>query len=171
MKARILALLGALTLAIGLGTGTGEAAHAQSSLAFCTSFYYCLNAWNGGPYVNVYTPGVQNDLFGQVTDSDGYSALSFVGDDYKDPYDYTCVSDYGNSPTDARAGLTGNCVQGQVAWGANFTTQTCNAGSLGQGMAYKNVHWGGYLGPASESNGAAFYLNTPTPYCFVYVSG
>src|SRR5271168_1280463 len=125
MKARILVLLGALTLAIGLATGSGEAAHAQTSLALCYFTDYCLNAWNGGPEVNVYGPAVQNDLFSQVTDSDGDTAFSFVGDDYNDPYDYDCISDYGNSSTDARAGLDGNCVEGQVAWGANFTWQSC----------------------------------------------
>ncbi len=162
MKARILVILGSLALAIGFGIGSGEAAHAQGTEVCYNAS--CLNAWNGGPDVNVYTSGVQNDQFGVITDAAGYTGIIFTGGG---AHNDQCVSDLGNSSTTARAGLDGNCEQsGGIAWGANFTEQGCTLPGGGSGLAFKNVHWNGYLAPASQTDGAAFYLNNSTPHCF-----
>lgn len=36
---------------------------------------FCLNAWNGGPYVNEYTPGVVNNNFDVVPQGNGIVGL------------------------------------------------------------------------------------------------
>jgi len=168
MKARILAIFGALALAlaIGFGVGGGEAAHAQGEEQVCDGSNYCLNAWNNGPDVNAYTGGVLNDEFYVYNPGTGYVNIQFAGADGGN-YVSDCVGDLGNSSTDARAGLYSNCTgsDAQVAWGANFTEHSCTvAGESGE--AFKNVHWGGWLAPASESDGAAFYLNSGNEDCF-----
>lgn len=133
------------------GTGTQN--------QYCTNGY-CLNAWNGGPYVNAYTSGVANNNFLAFYNSyTGYYNIEYTGNG---PYSDECVSDYGNSSGDARAGLTGYCQADQIAWGANFQRYSCGDGEY----AFKNVHWGGWLGPQSSSDGAGFYLNKPTQWCF-----
>lgn len=162
MKARILVILGALSLAIGLGIGSGEAAHAASAAhQYCVSGAYCLNAWNGGPAVNVYSTGVQNnDFYAFYNSGTGYYNIAFIGGG---TYDGDCVSDYGNSSSDARAGLDGNCQLGSIAWGANFMEDdNCGAGAVG----FQNVHWGGWLAPAGNADGDAFYLNNGSEHCF-----
>jgi hypothetical protein len=121
---------------------------------------YCLNGWNGGPYVNAYTSGVANNDFVAFYNSDtGYENIEYTGNG---TYSDECVSDYGNSSGDARAGLDGYCEANEIAWGANFQLYNCGDGAA----AFKNVHWGGWLAPASLSDGAGFYLNDPTEHCF-----
>jgi hypothetical protein len=127
---------------------------------YCTTGTYCLNAWSGGPYVNAYQVGAANNDFIAFPNPDtGYENIEFTG---SSSYSDECVSDYGNSSTDARVGLTGYCESDSIAWGANFELDSCGDG----GSAFYNVHWGGWLGPASLSSGAGFYLNKPSEYCF-----
>jgi hypothetical protein len=72
-----------------------------------------LNAWNGGPYVNAYTSGVANNDFLAFYNSDtGYENIEYTGNG---AYSDECVSDYGNSSGDARAGLTGYCAADSIA--------------------------------------------------------
>jgi hypothetical protein len=120
----------------------------------------CLNAWNGGPAVNTFTQNVANNDFRVVNTADNMTGLQFQGSTGDFSF---CIGDYGNSSTNARAGLFSNCAQsGHVAWGANLQAFTCPGG-----VEFKDVHWNGWLGPATTSgNGVAFYLNKPTPYCF-----
>jgi hypothetical protein len=103
MKARIFAILGALTLAMGFGIGSGQAAYAASpQYQYCVSSY-CLNAWNEGPYVNAYAINhVNNDFYAFKNPSSGYENIEYTG---PGPHQLQCVSDYGNSSSDARAGL------------------------------------------------------------------
>src|ERR1700730_12329648 len=117
MKARIVAIFGALILAISFGIGSGEAAHAASNQNQYCYDNYCLNAWNTGPEVNAYTSGSVNNDFIAFANSDGYETIEFTGGGY---YNDQCVSDYGNNSGDARAGLNEYCASGQIAWGANF---------------------------------------------------
>ena len=103
MKARILAILGAFTLAIGFGIGSGQAAYAVGPVAqYCDYGGYCMNAWNEGPYVNAYHTNVVNNDFSAFANPDGYETIEYLG---PGPYQHQCISDYGNSSTDARAGL------------------------------------------------------------------
>jgi hypothetical protein len=127
---------------------------------YCTTGTWCLNAWSGGPYVNTYQIGAANNSFFAFYNSDtGYENIEFTGNG---SYSFECVSDYGNSSTDARVGLSGDCQEDSIAWGANFDEDSCGDG----GEAFYNVHWGGWLGPESLSKGVGFYLNKPSEYCF-----
>jgi hypothetical protein len=160
MKARILAILGAFTLAKGFAIGSGQAAFAVGPVAqYCDGGGYCLNAWNEGPQVNAYTETHVNNNFSAFANHDGYETIEYLG---PGPYVHECISDYGNSSGDARAGLNQYCDSGQIAWGANFTVEGCGNSTY----AFKNVHWGGYLTPNSNSDGSPFYLNSRTRTCY-----
>jgi hypothetical protein len=149
------------------------ATHATSELAalaqakrtyeqFCIEAAdWCLDAWNGGPAVNVYSSnGGANTLFSDITNSNpSYANFEFEGNG-------ECIGDYGNSPSDARAGLVGGCGTSGIGWGGNFGTQFC---ANNTGIEMYNVHNQGWLGPQnSNGNGTAFYLNKPNPYCFIF---
>lgn len=165
MKRLVPAILGAVILALGFGfTGEGTAyAQTGSGDQFCAnSNTSCLNAWNGGPYVNAYQQGVIANNYFTIYYGSGWIGLQFTGNS-NSPYDYECISDYGNSSTDARAGLYGDCAAGSIAWGAKFTAYSCDNG---QGTAFKNQHWNGWLAPSASGNGAPFYLNSATQACF-----
>jgi hypothetical protein len=152
----------AVLLTLGLGpllmanpAYAGNGTQAGNSLQWCLSSNQCINAWFGGPQVNTYTPNVANNDFRAINDADNMTALQFQGNG-------ECIGDYGNSSTNARAGLNNNCAGGTVAWGTNLQASTCPGG-----VEFYDLHWKGYLGPATTSgNGVAFYLNKPTPYCF-----
>jgi len=162
MKARIFAIAAALTLAIGIGVGSSGSAYAQNVTGdqFCFN-NFCLNAWNGGPYVNEFTQGVANNYFTVISNqpATGYVNLEFTGS--RSPYEFGCIGDFGNSQTDARAGLS-PCGGGNVPWGGNFTATHCPGG-----LAFKNVHWNGWLAPASAGDGTPYYLNSASEACFV----
>jgi hypothetical protein len=162
MKARIFAILGALTLAVGFGIGSGQAAYAASPQHQYCNAGYCLNAWNEGPYVNAYTVNhVNNDFYAFKNPSSGYENIEYTG---PGPRQGQCVSDYGNSSGDARAGISGQCQNSNVSWGANFELVACNNGD--SGWAFRNVHWNGWLTPNSHSDGSPFYLNSQTETCY-----
>lgn len=161
MKVRALAVGGALISAMALGIGSGGTAYAQDGPSQYCSSGYCLNGWNGGPYVNAYTMNQANDDFQVMANPGAPQYVNIVFDGFGDTGQ--CVSDYGNSSTDARAGLYGQCQRGQIAWGANFQLIACNNGET---WAFKNVHWGGWLTPNSHSDGSPFYLNSATKTCY-----
>lgn len=168
MKVRVLPVMAALTLAIsfGIGSGSGQAAYAQGTQNQYCNGGYCLNGWNGGPEVNAYTVNHVNNNFSVFRDpGTAYDFIEYTGDgNYKDQ----CIGDYGDSSSDARAGLSGFCSSGQIAWGAIFKLKACGNGD--SGWAFKNVHWGGWLTPNSHSDGSPFYLNSATETCY-QVSG
>jgi hypothetical protein len=166
MRFRITAMLTACLVAIGFGSFlTAAPSFAQAGGdQFCFSTSYCINAWNGGPYIDVYGPNVANNVFSLVQNGN-YWDLQFTNTasgSYGE-----CIGDYGNSSTNARAALdSDDCAAGQIAWGANFTTPT--AGCPPGEFALRNVHWGGYLGPSTSGlgNGDAFYLNNADEFCY-----
>jgi len=166
MKRRILVVLGASILAISLGFGGREVAYAQSGTAFCGYTNECMNAWGGGPNINVNNGVTANDYFAVSQSGNDYN-IYFTGSS-SSPYALDCIGDAGNSPTDARAALSqGN---GQICptapWGGVFTERLCLLPNATAGVAFYDTHWKGYLGPASGGNGAAFYLNSTNPICF-----
>jgi hypothetical protein len=121
-----------------------------------------LNAWNDGPYVNAYAINhVNNDFYAFKNPSSGYENIEYTG---PGPHQTQCVSDYGNTSGDARAGLSGQCQNSNVSWGANFQLKACDNGDAGD--AFWNVHWQGWLTPNSHSNGSPFYLNSKTKTCY-----
>jgi hypothetical protein len=157
-------LAGTMLLATGaaaLANGSASAAVPAASPApdgICTG-NSCLNAWNGGPFVNAYTGGTanSNDEF-IIVESGANVEIQFLG---SGSWHGECVGDAYNESTDARTSLDSCGADGSGAgWGTQFTEVSCPGG-----QAFKNIHWGGYLAPASGANGAAFYLNS-SEACF-----
>lgn len=120
--------------------------------------FACLNAWGGGPWVDTYTGGPEdndtNQMFSTVTEG-SYTDLSWTGGSGE------CIGDAYNSSSYADTSLD-PCGSG---WGTNFTEGSSGC-PQGDDWFY-NSHWKGYLGPvANWTNGSHFYLNKPTPYCY-----
>jgi hypothetical protein len=171
---RIGALVGAILLPIGavLVTGTTEA-WAATPYQYCTAGpdanLACLNAWGGGPYVNVEesnNPNIQNNRFQVLPEANGYYQIQFVGGGQYNNY---CIGDAGNVPGNADTGLVVcNTIAGGAGWGTLFRDRSNLCGSTGYGpFAYYNSHWKGYLGPVDGFvNGSHFYLNKPNLVCF-----
>lgn len=165
MRSRIITLLAACLLATGFGSFLTANSASASTTEMCWGAI-CLNAWNGGPLVKVFSGGAANNYFEPYQNpNNGYYEILFLN---QTPYGHDCVGDYNNNANDAKAALYSDCTAGRIAWGANFTEDTSNCGA--GTMAFRNVHWGGWLGPAGLNNGDQFYLNKPSRYCFkVYV--
>jgi len=133
----------------------------------------CLNAWSGGPYVNVYTGGDENTdtnqhfiVLGEVDsngDETGDVQIMFVGTGSS--WFGQCIGDASNNSGLADTSLDGCALPGQTAgWGTQFTwgTSGCPAGTVW----FHDNHWNGYLGPvANPVNGSHWYLNKPSPVC------
>jgi hypothetical protein len=166
---RIGATAGAILLPIGvvMATGTTEAS-AATPYQYCDYLNYppraCLNAWSGGPNVNVETsdnPNIQNNRFEVLPAGSGYVQIQFVGGGSQ--YNGYCIGDLGNNQDNATAGLVPcHDHSGNAGWGTLFT----NGHSCGSDT-FHNAHWNGYLGPVDGYvNGSHFYLNKPTTICF-----
>lgn len=163
---RINTLAGAILLTLGmvLATGLPEAsASTATSYPLCYS-NNCLNAWNGGPWVNDYTGGnpaaVGNNYFNDLCITGHPCPIQFTGGGAWNGY---CIGDAYNDPGHADASLD-PCGSG---WGTNFNEISCGGGI---GVEFYNLHWKGYLGPPDGAvNGSHWYLNKPTPYCFLSI--
>jgi hypothetical protein len=175
---RIGALVGAILLPIGavLATGTQEAS-ATAGFQYCdyaTATAECLNAWGGGPWVNVETtsnPAIQNNHFEIRYESNGNVELEFVGGG---TWSGQCVGDaYNNSGyADTSLDACGSLSNGNGAgWGTQLQLQSWGPGGpcpTGD-YAFYDYRWGGYLAPANgDVNGSHFYLNSSkaNPICF-----
>jgi hypothetical protein len=161
---RIIAMLASCLLTIGFGSFLAASpSFASGGFQYCSTGTSCLNSWNGGPEVNAYSLGdAANNSFDAVLDENTQSwNIQFVG---SGNYKADCIGDLGNNSQDARAGLYSDCKTGTVAWGANFMRDT-SACPPGQ-MAFRNNHWGGWLGPSGLTAGDVFYLNQASIVCF-----
>jgi hypothetical protein len=169
VKYRIAAITSAIVMSLGfaLTFGSSTALAAGSGSQFCTGLANrsCLNQWNGGSNVNVYSRGVVNNDFTLNYEGNGNYSLSNSNGGHSDGL---CIGDYGNSSSNATAGLDQCPSPGNGGgWGTNFHVSNCTAIDGGPGFEFKNNHWpNGWLGPQSDTNGAHFYLNKPTSYCF-----
>jgi hypothetical protein len=160
---RISALAGAILLPIcaALATGIPEASAATGD-EFCLITPVqteCLNAWGGGPYVNVETnPNIviQSNLFKISYEQDNLVELQFVGGG---PWSGECIGDAKNLPGNANASLNPCGTNGANAgWGTQFSLFSMGT----QGDAFYDSHWSGFLGPLNNPvNGSPFYLNKP----------
>lgn len=170
-----LAVIGAVVAAVAVPTGAVTAQPASAINAgnnWCLSTTpYCWNAWGGGPWVKQYTGGA-NQANGDFIWDHGlalpaqYLFFANAGSNWYGQ----CIGDANNNPNDARAslnpcpGVNGGSGSGD-GWGTHWTrdTASCPNGYV----AFKNNHWGGWLGPDVVGvNGSQFYLNKPNPYCF-----
>ncbi|HSW80045.1 MAG TPA: hypothetical protein VLG47_04685 [Candidatus Saccharimonadales bacterium] len=122
----------------------------------------CLNAWGGGPEVNVYSPGAAHNQF-YLELNNGYYNIKYEGGG---SYDAACISDFNGLQDNARAGLVSCGGSAGTPWGANFNFINCTGGG-GSGWIINNVHWSKFLGPRTANNGEPFYLNKPTGWCFL----
>lgn len=166
-RAKVISLLAAVFLTITLGGALlAPAAHAASGNFWCIETAdWCLNAWNGGPFVKVYNSnGGTNNYFTDINSATlGYANMEDTGDGNYAGY---CIGDYNNNANDARAGLVGGCGASNIGWGGNMGTQFC---ANNTGVEFWDAHWNGWLGPEnSNGNGTQFYLNKPNPYCFIF---
>lgn len=176
---RIGALLGAILLPIGVVLATGTEASALSGSQYCAvntnGGELCLNAWNGGPFVNVETTNdsrIQNNRFQIRIENNGNVELQFVGGG---AWNGQCIGDAYNKSGRADTSLDpcGDITNGNNSgWGTQLQEQTWGPGGpcLTNQVAFFDWHWKGYLGPKSASapNGSPWYLNKPssTPICF-----
>lgn len=173
---RIGALVGAILLPIGAVLATGmPSASALSGYQYCVyntaGGAMCLNAWGGGPYVNVETtqnPVIQNNRFQILYEPDGNVELQFVGGG---AWNDKCIGDAKNDSGLADTSLDPCGTNGTGAgWGTQMQMQFGSGGYCGTDYAFYDWHWKGYLGPTSPgaANGSPFYLNKPssTPICF-----
>jgi hypothetical protein len=165
---RIGAMAFAILLPIGavLATGTTEAS-AATPYQYCDQLdgpIACLNAWGGGPYVNVEednNPAIQNNRFQVLPEANGYYQIQFVGGG---TYNNYCIGDAGNVPGNADTGLVPCNTHTGAGWGTLFRDRS---NLCGGSPAYYNSHWGGYIGPVGGYvNGSHFYLNKPNLVCF-----
>ena len=129
----------------------------------------CLNAWNGGPYVNVYTGGDEtrdtNQHFMVIDengDQNGTAEIMFTG---SSSWNGQCIGDASNNSGNADVSLDACARPGQSAgWGTQFTwgTSGCPSGTAW----FHDNHWNGYLGPPDNAvNGSHWYLNKPSKVC------
>jgi hypothetical protein len=134
----------------------------------------CLNAWGGGPWVNVETAGPETGDINQEmflvnengnTSGSGNNQIVFIGND---SWDDQCIGDAYNNPGYADTSLDpcANSYFGTTAgWGTQMTVGTSGCPS-GEAWFHDN-HWNGYLAPANgDPNGSHFYLNDQTKTCF-----
>jgi len=143
---------------------------AETEFCYYSGGFACLNAWSGGPYVNVYTGGPETtdthaDFAVFANPGTGYAEIGFTG---TGSWSGECIGDASNNSGDADVSLDscGSSSGGQ-GWGTNFTwgTDGCPSGEAW----FKDVHWNGYLGPPDGYvNGSHFYLNKPGLLCFSY---
>jgi hypothetical protein len=167
-------------LASGIPAASAASAAAPSGSQYCYrpgsgisphGSYACLNAWGGGPRVNVSTNNnTQNNDFTVIFESNGYAEFKDTGNNAGSG---KCIGDYNNSTSDASTGLVACGTNGVGAgWGTQFIPDPFYCLGVGDpnGEAYQNVHWnGGYLGPVDTTNspnGSHFYLNKPSEFCF-----
>ena len=121
---RIGAMVGAILLPIGavLATGVTEASAATVS-QYCDILdgpTACLNAWGGGPYVNVEEsndPAIQNNRFQVLPEANGNFQIQFLGGGQYNGY---CIGDEGNVSGNATAGLVVCNTHTGAGWGTIF---------------------------------------------------
>jgi len=129
---------------------------AETEWCYYNGGYACLNAWGGGPYVNVYTGGPETsdthqDFAVFANPGTGYAEIGFTG---SGSWSGECIGDASNNSglADVSLDSCGSSSGGQ-GWGTNFTwgTDGCPSGEAW----FKNVHWNGYLGPPRDGRRAS----------------
>lgn len=170
LKLRVAPVTGAIVLAVvaPLAFVASPALAAGSGNQWCISngtYTYlitCANAWSGGPAVDSYDASSLNNDF-TLIEAPGTSNWALEDTD-GGAYSGYCLGDYGNSSSDARAGLVAcpNVNTGSTGgWGSNFHLYSCEGSNGYSGYYFYNNHWGEYLSPSgSWDNGDAMYLNT-----------
>ena len=129
----------------------------------------CLNAWGGGPYVNVYTGGDETGdthqnfmVIAENGNQNGTAEIMYTG---SGSWFGQCIGDASNLSGQADVSLDPCARPGQSAgWGTQMTwgTSGCPSGTVW----FHDNHWNGYLAPANNAvNGSHWYLNDQTKTC------
>jgi hypothetical protein len=132
----------------------------------------CLNAWGGGPWVNVSTSGDENGdthqhfmVIDENGDQNGTAEIMFTG---SGSWNGECIGDAYNNSGYADTSLDPCARPGQSAgWGTQMTwgTSGCPSGTAW----FHDGHWNGYLAPANGAvNGSHWYLNDQTKTCLAF---
>jgi hypothetical protein len=176
----MMAVAAAVVLTIGgvgyyASTQLSNRAQASSSRQYCIkslSGLACLNAWNGGPYVNVYQhTGAINNYFWWHKAYNGHYMLTATGT-YNTRWNGQCIGDASNNPSFYDTSLDqcpSTLTSAGGGWGTNFYPPVNCSNAYGSGIAFRNVHTGYYLAPGDYQNGAAWNLGGTGPasdYCF-----
>lgn len=172
-------LLIAATAVLG-GVALTTPAYAGSGNQICNQNSYCLNAWNGGPYVKSEIFGAVNNDFtlvstgacnGGITTStcpghgiaagQGIVGLKFTG---SGGWVGRCIGDASNDPNLADSSLD-TCPTGTTSggYGTNIVWDTHNTCGSGYVILY-DIHWNGYIRVA-DNNGSTVYLNNSSGSC------
>ena len=128
----------------------------------------CLNAWNGGPYVNVYTGGDEtrdtNQHFMLIAEDGNQNSVEIMYTG-SSAWNGRCIGDASNDSTLADVSLDACARPGQTAgWGTQMTwgSDGCPSGTIW----IRDNHWNGYVGPPDNAaNGSHWYLNKPSKVC------
>ena len=141
----------------------GPAILQYQELCYYNGGYACLNAWGGGPFVNVYSGGPETrdthaDFVLLDNQATGYYELAYVGSQGDSG---GCIGDAYNNTNDADVSLDAcGTASGNQGFGTNMDWGT-NGCPSGEVWVY-DYHWNGYLGPPNNYvNGSHFYLNKP----------
>jgi hypothetical protein len=139
------------------------------SIQFCGPNFGsdCLNAWGGGPWVDVYTGGDETGdthqhfmVIDENGDRNGTAEIMFTG---SGSWNGQCIGDAYNKSGYADTSLDPCARPGQSAgWGTQMTwgTSGCPSGTAW----FHDNHWNGYLAPGN-GNGSHWYLNDQTKTC------
>jgi hypothetical protein len=140
------------------------------SIQFCGPNFGsdCLNAWGGGPWVNVYTGGDetgdthQHFMIIAENGNQNTAEIMYTG---SGSWDGQCIGDAYNNSGYADTSLDPCATPDQSAgWGTQMTWGTSGCPS-GTAWVHDN-HWNGYLAPANGAvNGSHWYLNDQTKTC------
>jgi len=192
MLRRIIRSVAGVILALGMVFGLGvpaTVAHASSYSQVCDSFLKCLNAWNGGPYVNTYGVDTPNDNFlvepiaGRCKAGSDYTTpncpfsgvpgnLLIVQIAYQNNPG-NCLGDLNGDSGDARAGAFDACNNVNTGYGGSYGTVFYEAPPTGREPAscplgfydFDSLHWpGGGLSYPGSGNDRPWYLNS-NPSC------
>jgi hypothetical protein len=191
MPKRIIRTISGFILALGTVFGLGlsaTAAHAATP-EICDLSDACLNAWNGGPYVNTYGPAFKNDNF-EIQPIDGRCAKGSDLTTANCPYSGVpkglliiqikyintgnCLGDFNGLSSDARAGAFDACNSTSTGTGGYYGTVffeydvfTNDQGTCPPG--YFNIysaHWpNGGLNYPQPGDNEPWYLNSNPPDC------
>ena len=129
----------------------------------------CLNAWGGGPYVNVEEsndPRIQNNRFQVLPEANGNFQIQFLGGGQYNGY---CIGDEGNVSGNATAGLVVCNTHTGAGWAPYSGTGVISArGTRARTSMHIITRTGAaILGRAGGYvNGSHFYLNKPNLVCF-----
>jgi hypothetical protein len=163
IRTRIAVIASVIVLTAGslLAFGSGHAL-AVTGGQYCGGDA-CINAWGGGPWVNVETSmgAAPNDEFYIGHLNNGNTYVEFVGGGQWSGW---CVGDAHNDPHNIFTSLE-QCPTNSNSggWGTNFKEVDSE-----DGFALKNIHWEGYMVPGG-GNGSNFVLNGNTPYYYTYL--